>query len=83
MASDAREVNAIFNNPKGLEPQRMSLEKSNELLPSKGNGIESQINHNGYIFNIFFYWINTTINWVCTLLSILLLILVISFSGSY
>jgi len=55
MASVAREVNAIFNNPKDYEPQRINLEKSNESLPSKGNGIESQINHDGYIFNIFFY----------------------------
>jgi hypothetical protein len=57
MASVAREVNAIFNNPKDHEQQRINLEKSNELLPSKGNGLESQINRNGYIFNIFFYWI--------------------------
>jgi hypothetical protein len=57
MVSVAKEVNAIFNNLKDHEPQRINLEKSNESLPSKGNGIESQINHNGYIFNIFFYWI--------------------------
>ncbi len=54
MAIVAREVNAIFNNPKDREPQRIILKKFNELLPSKVNGIESQINHNGSIFNIFF-----------------------------